>query len=365
MSFSVQDVLKWTQGRLANSDDLGTRLDKIRVSRPSSLGISRSSDVAFFFSRAFEHELHTAQPGILITAEAIVPALQAAPLPLWTHSAVVACRDPYLAMALVSEQFAPQLSSESHLPGASLKAPSEDHSVKIHPTACISPSAVLAPGVRVGAHCVVEDESKIGANSVLYPGCYVGPRCSMGENSVLFPGVLLYEGTQIGNRVRIHAGSVLGADGFGYAPKRQAEQVVGHQKIYHLGQVIIGDDVEIGANSCVDRGTFGETRIEASAKLDNLVHVGHNSRVEEGAVICGGTCLAGNARVGRFAYIGGLTGIANHVHIGDGAKVGAISLVTKDVAPGRTAVGNPQREHQEHFRAHALLGRLLTERRKK
>jgi UDP-3-O-[3-hydroxymyristoyl] glucosamine N-acyltransferase len=158
---------------------------------------------------------------------------------------------------------------------------------------------------------------------------------------------------------------VIGSDGFGYAPKKQGSQVTGHQKIYHLGRVVVGDDVEMGANCCVDRSTLGETRIEKNSKLDNLVHLGHNSYLGEGAVICGGTCLAGNARVGKYAYVGGLTGIGNHVHVGDGATVGALTMVTKDVQAGGTAVGNPQRDRREHFRAHALLSRLLEERRSK
>jgi UDP-3-O-[3-hydroxymyristoyl] glucosamine N-acyltransferase len=175
----------------------------------------------------------------------------------------------------------------------------------------------------------------------------------------------LYEATQLGNRVRIHSGSVLGSDGFGYAPKIDQGQVSGHQKIYHLGRVVLEDEVEVGANSCVDRGTFGETRIGKFSKLDNLVHIGHNAKLDEGVIVCGGTCLAGNASVGKYAYIGGLTGIGNHVHVGDRAKVGALSMVTKDVVSGSTVVGNPQRESKEHFRAHALLSRLLAERRRK
>ncbi|CAM6054194.1 unnamed protein product [Sphagnum tenellum] len=179
----------------------------------------------------------------------------------------------------------------------------------------------------------------------------------MGDSTVLFPRVTLYESTRVGSRVRIHAGAVLGSDGFGYSPKKDeiSKQPLGHQKIYHLGCVHIEDDVEIGANSCIDRGTIGETRIGRYSKLDNLVHIGHNARLDEGAVICGGTCLAGNASVGRYAYVGGLSGIGNHVHVGDGAKVGALTMVTKDVANASSAVGNPQRDAKEHFRAHALL----------
>jgi UDP-3-O-[3-hydroxymyristoyl] glucosamine N-acyltransferase len=208
---------------------------------------------------------------------------------------------------------------------------------------------------------VIQERAQIGAGTVLYAGCFIGPSVKIGKNSVLFPRVSVYEWTILGDRVRLHAGVVLGSDGFGYAPKIIDGQVRGHQKIFHLGRVVVGDDVEIGANSCVDRGTMGDTVIANNVKLDNLVHVGHNSQLDEGAVICGGTCLAGRASVGRYAYVGGLTGITNAVRVGDGAKVGALSLVTKDVPPGGTAVGNPQREHREHFKVHALLNKLSLE----
>jgi UDP-3-O-[3-hydroxymyristoyl] glucosamine N-acyltransferase len=132
-----------------------------------------------------------------------------------------------------------------------------------------------------------------------------------------------------------------------------------------VGRVIIGDDVEIGANTCVDRGTLGDTRIDRGAKVDNLVQVGHNAHLAEGAVICGKVGLAGSASVGRFAYVGGLAGISNQVHVGDGAKVGALSLITKDVPPGESAAGNPQREGREFFKIQALLSKLLRERQRK
>ena len=360
MSFSIEEILSWIQGTVVNPFSIsGLRVEKI-----SPLASSQPSNLSFFFSRAFEKELVLANPGILVTAEAFVQPLSKAGLPFWKTAAVVTVADPYYAMALLSEKFASVSSSVAHLP----KLPKETIGKKpqVHPTAVIAPTAILGEGVAIGPHCVVEDGVRIGKNTVLYPGCVIGPQSSIGSDCVLFPRVTLYEWTQIGNRVRIHAGVVLGADGFGYAPKRDASlRIEGHQKIYHLGQVIIEDDVEIGANSCVDRGTFGETRIEQFAKLDNLVQIGHNARLEKGAIICGGTCLAGNSRVGKFAYVGGLSGIANHISVGEGAKVGALSLVTKNVPPGGTAVGNPQRNYKEHFRVHAFLSKQLSGWRKK
>jgi len=126
----------------------------------------------------------------------------------------------------------------------------------------------------------------------------------------------------------------------------------------------VGDDVEIGANSCVDRSTFGETLIGKNAKLDNQVHIGHNAIVGEGAIVCGGVCFAGGASCGDYAYIAGMTGLANKVHVGAGARVAAMTLISKDVPPGGTAIGHPQREHKEHFKLHAKLNRMMKKREK-
>ena len=365
--FSVNDVIRCTRGRPVNLGEFeGTPTDweAIRVDRPASLGGSKPSELTFFFSRAFEHELGSAHPGILITGEDFVAPLRAAGLPFWSTAAIIACRDPYLALAQLSALFAERLSSVAHV-AQLLPSGTSENATEIHPTSVIAPSVELGAGVRIGPHCTVEEHVKIGAGTILYSGCYVGPRCVIGSGTVLFPRVTLYEWTQLGDRVRVHAGSVLGSDGFGYAPELENGQVRGHHKIYHLGRVVLEDDVEVGANSCIDRGTLGETRVGRYSKLDNLVHIGHNSRLDEGAVICGGSCLAGNASVGKYAYVGGLTGIGNHVHVGDRAKVGALTMVTKDVEPGQTVVGNPQRDSKEHFRAHALLSKLLVERRSK
>ncbi|MFZ9596185.1 MAG: UDP-3-O-(3-hydroxymyristoyl)glucosamine N-acyltransferase [Bdellovibrionia bacterium] len=366
MGLTAQEILERTGGAVVNLEAL--RLAQVPwqgrdILKPASLGISKSSDLAFFFSKAFEEELKTANPGVLVIGEAFAQPLEQAKLPFWNHTVVIACKNPYLILAQLSEVFAEGLSTVAHAVGSSDEL--QGQAPEVHPTAVVAPSVQLGRGVRIQAHCVVEEGCELGEGVQLYPGCYLGPGCKVGRFSVLFPRVTLYEWTQIGERVRIHAGSVLGSDGFGYVPKRESGQMRGHQKIYHLGQVVVEDDVEIGANSCIDRGTFGETRIGRSSKLDNLVHVGHNSTLEQGAVICGGTCLAGHASIGKFATIGGLTGIGNHVHVGEGSQVGALSMITKDVPPGETVVGNPQRTYKEHFRAHALLSQLVLQRRAK
>lgn len=356
--FTVEDLVQITGGRLVNGDALGAKRAEIRIGKPAALNQSKPDNIAYFFSKEYKDQLLSARPGVLITGEPFVLPLQQSGLPLWNEAAVIACADPYFAMALLSERLAI---------GASASAPdlARSREKKVHPRAVVHETAELGEGVEIGPNVVVEQGARIGARSKIMAGSTIGPGVVIGEECLVFPNVSIYEWVQIGNRVRIHSGAVIGADGFGYAPKLSGKEVIGQQKIYHLGRVVIGECVEIGANSCIDRGTIGDTVIEPHAKIDNQVQIAHNAHVGEGAIICGGTALAGRARVGRFAYIGGLTGITNAVEVGDGAKVGAVSLVTKNVAPGSTAVGNPQREHREHFKAHAVLSRLVSGKKSK
>jgi len=355
MSFSVSDIISWIGGRVVNETALqsGSRAGSqdIRIERPASLRGSTAKDVAFLFSKAFQSELPEAAPGALITGEPFVLPLEQASLPLWKNSAVIACSDPHLAMAKISEQIAPDFSTVTHT-----KSPEKTN---IHPSAVVDPSAKLGDRVVIGAHSVIEAGVKIGNGTVIYPGCYIGFEASIGENTVLFANVSIYEWTQIGSRVRLHSGVVLGADGFGYVPEMKNGEVVNHQKIYHLGKVVLGDDVEMGANSSVDRGTFSDTVIKNKVKLDNLVQIGHNSELGEGTIICGHSGTAGSVVVGKFVTVGGCTGINNKVTIGDRAMVAAFTSATKDIKPGTVVAGVPQRNARDHFKVHALLTKLL------
>jgi UDP-3-O-[3-hydroxymyristoyl] glucosamine N-acyltransferase len=357
---SVREILEWSSGRLLNGDVLEGGGEGIRVERPAPLAASRAGDLAFFFSRDYEHELATAAPGVLITGEAFAAPLQAQAgrLPFWKKTAVIACKDPYYAMAVLSERFAKELSTVAHLPGSRKGMKTE-----IHPSAVVDPRAVIGEGAAIGAHCVIEAGARIGAGTVLYPRAYIGPDATVGEDCVFFPGVTLYEWTQVGNRVRIHAGSVLGSDGFGYAPRIEGGVPTDHRKIYHLGRVVVGDDVEIGADTMIDRATLGETRIGSKVKLDNHVHIGHNSVLGEGTILCGAAATAGGTVIGKFVYVGGLAGVGNKAVVGDYAKIGGMSMIDSDVPAGSVWIGNPMRPHREHFKVHAILNKLLKERK--
>jgi UDP-3-O-[3-hydroxymyristoyl] glucosamine N-acyltransferase LpxD len=367
LEYSVQDVLGWlapVSGRLVNQVEEAD-LPELRVGQASELSRARRGDIAFFFSRSYQAELMQASPGILVTGEPFVKPLQASGLPLWKRTAVIACSDPYLGMALCLERIAADQSSVVH--SLDSKNPHSPPSMGpiVHPSAVVSPGAKLGVDVRIGPQCTIEEGASIGDGTVLYAGCYLGVGAAVGKACVLFPRVTLYEWTVVGDRVRIHAGAVLGADGFGYAPLQNASgEPTGHKKISHLGRVVIGDDVEIGANTCIDRGTLGDTRIEHQVKIDDLVMIGHNCWIEEGAILCGKAGLAGRARVGKYAMIGGAAGLSNDVYVGDRARVGGHCLVSKDVPSGATVVGNPQREHKEHFRVQAMLNRMMATRKR-
>lgn len=223
----------------------------------------------------------------------------------------------------------------------------------IHPTAVLGRGVVLGEEVTVGPYAVLEhgvalgDRVRIGSHAVLGAGSVVG------EESVLHPHVVLYPGTRIGARVVLHAGTCLGVDGFGYS-------TVGgeHRKIPQVGVCVVEDGVEIGANTCIDRGSIGRTVVGAGTKLDNLVHLAHNVRVGQGVLIAAMVGIAGSTRVGDGAMFGGQAGIIGHAEIGAGARVGAQAGVIGDIAPGETVSGYPARNNREYLRAMGLAFRL-------
>lgn len=196
----------------------------------------------------------------------------------------------------------------------------------------------------------VHPDARVHATAVLYPGVVVGPNVEIGRDSILFPNVVLYPGTHIGDRVRIHAGAVIGGDGFRYHPTAS-----GPLKVPHVAGVRIENDAEIGANTTVDRGLFVDTRIGRGAKIDNLVQIGHNCDVGDYVIIVSQTGLSGSVNVGAGAIIAGQVGIADHRSIGAGARLGARSAVHTDIPAGETWLGEPARPAREAMRVYAAL----------
>jgi len=207
----------------------------------------------------------------------------------------------------------------------------------IHLSAAIASSAKIGPGVSIGAHAVIGEGAEIGAGTVIFPNVTVYPRVRVGEETVLHSGVQLREGVSIGNRVILHNGVVIGADGFGYLRAEDGS----HIKIPQMGTVIIEDDVEIGANSTVDRAALGATIIRRGVKIDDLVIVSHNCEVGRNAILVAQVGIAGSSTIGQGAILSGQVGIADHVTIGDGAVIAAKSGVTGNVPAGAFVSGSP------------------------
>ena len=212
-----------------------------------------------------------------------------------------------------------------------------DHSPSgIHPSAIIDASAQIDPTAHIGPHCVVGACARVGARSVIMGGNHIGRDCRIGDDSCLYPNVIVYARTQIGHRVSIHAGTVIGSDGYGYVFDAGR-----HRKVLQVGNVIIGDDVEIGANAAIDRGALGSTVIGPGTKIDNLVHVAHNVVMGQHCLVMGQVGFAGSSHLGDYCFIASQSGIAGHLKIGAQAMVGAKSGVMRDVPDGGRVLGIP------------------------
>jgi UDP-3-O-[3-hydroxymyristoyl] glucosamine N-acyltransferase len=246
-------------------------------------------------------------------------------------------RHPYLAFVAAVELFHPPARPT---PG-------------VHPSAVVAPTAQLGAGASVGPHVVVGEDVVIGRDAVLHAGVVIYPRVRIGDRFTAHAGAVVREDVRIGDRVTLHAGAVIGSDGFGYVP-----QEGGHRKIPQVGTVVLEDDVEIGANTTVDRAALGATVVGRGTKIDNLVMVGHGSRIGPHCLLAAQVGLAGGTRLGTHVMLGGQAGLAGHLTVGDRARVAARSGVHGDVPAGATYGGYPATEVRRWNRAAVALLRL-------
>jgi UDP-3-O-[3-hydroxymyristoyl] glucosamine N-acyltransferase len=253
--------------------------------------------------------------------------------------ALVQVPNPHLAYARISALFHPGVRSA---PGVSAQA-------NVHPSARVHPSACVM------AFVTVEAGAEVGPEVVLYPGVFIGAGARIGAGSVFHPNVTLREHCLVGERVVIHASAVVGADGFGFAFDAEARA---HVKVPQTGIVRIEDDVEVGAASCIDRATTGETVIGRGTKIDNLVQVAHNVHVGPLSILCAQAGISGSAELGTGVVLAGQVGVVGHIKIGDGARIVAQSGVVHDVEPNATLAGSPAVDHRAWLRLSAALPRL-------
>lgn len=220
--------------------------------------------------------------------------------------------------------------------------------------ASIAPEAAVGENCYVGDFAVIEQGAKIGADCQIYPQVYIGAGVRIGDGTTLYPGVKIYEGCRIGARCILHAGAVIGADGFGFMPNAEG----GFDKIPQLGNVVIEDDVEIGANTCIDRAKTDSTIVRHGVKLDNLIQIGHNVEIGANTVSSAQTGIAGTSKVGSNCFLAGQVGVADHVTIGDRVQVGSKSGLDKDVPDGEIRFGYPALPGMQYHRSAAVFKRL-------
>jgi UDP-3-O-[3-hydroxymyristoyl] glucosamine N-acyltransferase len=218
----------------------------------------------------------------------------------------------------------------------------------------ISKSAKYGDNVFIGAFAYLGENVKVGNNTKIYPNAYLGNNVVIGDNTIIHPGVRIYHDCKVGNNVTIHAGTVIGSDGFGFAPQADGS----FKKVPQIGNVVIEDHVEIGANATIDRATIGSTLIKSGAKLDNLIQIAHNVEVGHSTVIAAQAGVSGSTKIGNGVMIGGQAGIVGHIQLGDGAKVNAQSGVSKSLEPGKAVTGSPAYDYTSSLRSQAIFRNL-------
>lgn len=324
MEFSVDQIASFLHGEVIGDGSLKVNnLSKIDDGQPGTL--------SFLANSKYTHFVYETKASAVLVRRDFVPEQE-------VKTTLIKVEDPYACLALllnmVDQATRPQ------------KCGIEENSF-------IAESATVGEGVYVGAFAYIAENAAIGENSKVFPHCYIGDNVKIGSNCIIYPGVKIYHNCVIGNNVTIHAGSVVGSDGFGFAPQN-GEYV----KIAQIGNVIIEDNVEIGANTTIDRATMGSTVIKRGAKLDNLIQVAHNVEIGESTVMAAQVGVAGSTKVGKQCMIGGQVGFAGHITIGDNVNIGAQSGIPNNVESKSNLLGYPAIPAKEFARQVVMIKRL-------
>ena len=325
MQFTAAQIALIINGRVeGNPDAVVSSFGKIEEAKHGQL--------AFLANPKYEDYLYSTGASVIIlndTQELKEPV----------NSTILRVSDPYSAFATLLAKYQEVIAQQMN----GIQEPSY-----------ISKSAVLGDNIFVGAFAYIGDNVKVGNNVKIYPNVYIGNNVTIGDHSILHPGVRIYHDCVVGNGVSIHAGTVIGSDGFGFAPQADGS----FKKVPQIGNVVIEDNVEIGANSTIDRATMGSTLIKSGAKLDNLIQVAHNVEVGHNTVIAAQAGVSGSTKIGNNVMIGGQAGIVGHIQIADNAKINAQSGVSKSIEPGKAVTGSPAYDYTAALRSQAISRRL-------
>ncbi|MBN1111514.1 MAG: UDP-3-O-(3-hydroxymyristoyl)glucosamine N-acyltransferase [Bacteroidales bacterium] len=325
MDFSAKQIAEFLKGTVEGDNEAKVSdLSKIEDGKPGTL--------TFLSNPTYTKYIYTTKASIVLVNKSFV-----AEKPI--EATLVRVDDSYQALAMLLD----------------LYQQSKPKKEGVHPTAVIEESATIGNNVYIGANAYIGEDTVIGDGSKIYPTTYIGDNVSVGEDCLIFAGVKIYEECKIGNNVTLHAGSVIGADGFGFAPS----SAMNYKKIPQVGNVILEDYVEIGANATVDRATMGSTIVRKGVKLDNMVHIAHNVEVGANTVMAAQCGIAGSTKIGENCMIGGQVGMAPHSVIAKGVKIGAQSGISSGVRKEDSLViGSPAMDVSIYKRMIVLLKKL-------
>lgn len=325
MTFSALQIALLVQGRVEGNAD-------IQVASFGKIEEAKEGQLSFLANPKYEDYLYSTGASVIIINEQLQ-------LRQPVSATLIRVADAYTAFATLLAKY--QALQQQQLQG-------------IEQPSYIASSASIGEGVYIGAFAYVGIQVKIGNNSKIYPGVYLGNNVVVGDNCVIHPGVRIYHDCKLGNKVTIHSGTVIGSDGFGFAPQADGS----FQKVPQIGNVVIEDEVEVGANATIDRATIGSTLVRKGAKLDNLIQIAHNVEVGYSTVIAAQAGVSGSTKIGNGVMIGGQAGIVGHIQLGDGAKVNAQSGVSKSIEAGKAVTGSPAYDYTSALRSQAVSRKL-------
>jgi UDP-3-O-[3-hydroxymyristoyl] glucosamine N-acyltransferase len=324
---TVKELAQHVGGRIEGDEN-------IVINGAATLSEAGDGEISFLANLKYEKELQTTSASAVVLGENVENP----------GKTVIRCKDPYFAFMQIV---------------VLLHGHREHPTVGISPRASVAATAIIGENVDINDFVCVLDRAAIGDNTLIYPNCTIGPGTTIGKDCIIYPNVTIYDGCTIGDRVTIHSGSVIGQDGFGYATHNGV-----HHKIPQIGGVIIEDDVEIGANCTIDRGTLGDTVIGKGSKFSNLIAIGHNTRIGPYSLLVAQVGIAGSVVTGHHCVFGGQVGVVGHIRIGDMVQIGAQAGVTNDIENGLSVVGSPAQPITQAKRSLLLL-KDLPEFRKK
>jgi UDP-3-O-[3-hydroxymyristoyl] glucosamine N-acyltransferase len=325
MEFNAATLAGFLNGEIVGDPEVRVNtIAKIEEGHPGAL--------SFLANPKYEHYIYTTLSSIVLVNSDFVPGAE-------IGATLIKVKNAYEAFASLLQ----------------LVDQARPRKKGIHPTAVIETSAEIGKDVYIGPFVYIGENCVVGDECSLYPDVYIGDNTKLGKKCTLNPGVVIYRDCIIGDNCTVHAGSVIGSDGFGFAPQSETE----FMKIPQLGNVILGDNVEIGANVTIDRATMGSTVIRKGVKLDNLIQVGHNVEIGENTVMAAQTGIAGSTKVGRNCMFGGQVGLSGHIKVADGTKIGAQSGIPGDIKKENSMLlGYPAIDHRDFMRSSIIFKRL-------